>query len=179
MDEKSAIQLLKKHSDDEKSYKIVLAHSKAVQKVALDIAEKIKAKGHKVDIEFIKTAVLLHDIGRFKCKPGTPESIKHGVAGAQTLREEGIDERYALVCERHLGAGISKEEVKKQGLPLPEKDYVPQTIEEKIIAHADNLLWGTKPKTIKDVVERFNKEVGENAGRKMQALNDELEGMMK
>jgi uncharacterized protein len=179
MNEKEAVQLLKRYSTDEKTYRIVLAHSKAVQKMALEIAEKINAKGHDVDIEFIRTASLLHDIGRFRCKPGTPESIRHGVAGAEIIREEGLDEKYALVCERHLGAGISKEEVKERKLPLPERDYIPQTVEEKVIAHADNLLWGTKVKTIKDVVERFNKEVGEDAGRKTQALNDELEGMMK
>jgi len=178
MNEKEAVQLLKRYSTDEKSYEIVLAHSKAVQKIALEIARKIAAKGHKIDIEFIKNAALLHDIGRFKCKPGTSESIKHGVAGAEILRSEGIDERYALVCERHLGAGISKEAVKEQKLPLPLRDYTPKSVEEKVIAHADNLLWGTKAKTIKDVVERFTKEIGPECGKKVQALNDELEGMM-
>ncbi|MBI5881456.1 HDIG domain-containing protein, partial [archaeon] len=150
-----------------------------VQRLTLEMASKIKSKGHEIDIEFVRTAALLHDIGRFRCKPGTAESIKHGVAGAEILRSEGIDARYALVCERHLGAGISKEDVKEQKLPLPLRDYTPQSIEEKVIAHADNLLWGIKAKTIKDVVERFTKEIGPECGKKVQKLNDELEGMMK
>jgi len=140
MDEEQAIQLLKKHATDDKSFRKVLAHSKAVQKTALEAAERIKARNPDVpiDIEFIRTACILHDIGRFAHPPGDG-SVKHGVAGAELLRKEGLDERYARVCERHLGAGIPKEEIENKGLPLPAKDYVPETIEERIIAYADNL----------------------------------------
>ena len=56
--------------------------------------------------------------------------------GADLLREEGLP-RHALVCERHTGAGISLEMIKKNHLPLPQRDMLPVTLEEKLIAFAD------------------------------------------
>ena len=45
--------------------------------------------------------------------------------------------RHALVCERHVGAGLSVEEIQKHGLPLPLRSMVPVTLEEEIICYAD------------------------------------------
>ncbi len=183
MDEKEALELLKKHSSDDKSYKNVLAHAKAVQRLAVFIADDIlehhKDKGDvQIAVDFIKSACILHDIGRFKCPPG-PDSIKHGVVGADILRSEGVDERYAHVCERHLGAGISKEEVEKKKLPLPVKDYLPVSIEEKIIAYADTLVAGDKVVKIEHAEERFEKEIDPEAGKRVRALHEEIDDLMK
>ena len=52
------------------------------------------------------------------------------------MREEGYD-RHARVCERHTGAGLSAREIEQQNLPLPHRDFLPETIEEKIICYAD------------------------------------------
>ena len=52
------------------------------------------------------------------------------------MREEGYD-RHARVCERHTGAGLSAREIEQQDLPLPHRDFLPETIEEKIICYAD------------------------------------------
>lgn len=166
--EKQAIELLKKYSTNEKSFKKILAHSKAVQKVALEIAKKI----HNINIEFIKIASLLHDIGRFKCPPGK-NSIKHGIIGAKILRKEKLPE-YAKVAERHLGAGITKENIKRKRLNLPLKDYIPLTKEEKIIAHADNLVFGSKVGTLKMVINRFKKELGREYTERVKKLAKEI-----
>ena len=107
--EKEAIVILKKYAPDAKIYKIILEHSKKVQKIALKIANEILNTGFFVDVEFIKAATLLHDIGRFKCPPGK-DSIRHGVIGAEILLQEKLPAE-ALVCARHLGAGITKEEI--------------------------------------------------------------------
>ncbi len=101
-----AIKLLKKYAKDEDSFKKVLKHSEAVRDVAKDIAKDIK----DVDLDFIESASLLHDIGRFQCGPESEDNIRHGIVGAEILREEGLKE-HALVAERHLGAGISKEDL--------------------------------------------------------------------
>lgn len=153
--EKEAIALLQKYSSSKKAFDIVLAHSRIVQKVALGIAKKIPC----VDLNFIKTSALLHDIGRFKCPPHK-NSIRHGLEGAKILRKEGLS-KYALVAERHIGVGITKQDIKQQKLKLPLKDYVPKTIEEKIISYADNVVFGTTKKTFQDVITRYRKEVGE------------------
>ncbi len=180
MDEKQAIDILKKHSTSEKDLKKVLEHSKALQKLALEVAQKImqRNKDISIDLEFIRTACILHDIGRFKHPPGT-EPVKHGVAGAEILRQEGLDERYARVCERHLGGGITEEDVKEKDLPIPAADYTPKTIEERIISYADNLLWGEKPKDSAEVVKRFTEELGHKIGQRVRKLHDEIEGLMK
>jgi len=171
--EEKAIKLLKKYAPDNNAFSGVLQHSKSVQKVALDIGKKIK----DVDLDFIKSASLLHDIGRFQVGPGFGgKGIKHGIFGAEILRKEGL-ERHALVAERHLGAGISKEDIGEQGLELPLNDYIPISKEEKIIAHADNLVFGDRKGTVEEAVDRFSEELGKKVGRKVKKLAREVEGM--
>jgi uncharacterized protein len=165
--EKEAIKLLKKYSKNNEDFKKVLGHSEVVKNKAVDIGKKVK----NIDLDFIKSASLLHDIGRFQCGP---DKVKHGIVGAGILREEGLD-KHALVAERHLGAGISKEEVIEQGLELPLNDYIPVSKEEKIIAHADNLVFGDKLKKVEDAVSRFRKELGEKVSKKVKKLADEVE----
>ena len=85
---------------------------------------------------------MLHDIGIFKCDAagiqcfGTEPYIGHGRIGAELLRSEGFP-RHARVCERHTGAGITKAQIIAQNLPLPQQDFLPETMEEKVICYAD------------------------------------------
>lgn len=170
VNEKEAIELLKKYSKDEKSFEIVLAHSKKVQEIALRLSE-----GKNADKEFISVASLLHDIGRFDCPPGE-KTIYHGIVGAEILRKEKVGESFAKVCERHLGSGISKADIIEQGLDLPKKDYIPETMEEKIIALADNLTFGDREGTIEEVYERFKKEINVKTADKAMRLYREVKG---
>jgi uncharacterized protein (TIGR00295 family) len=173
MDEKQAVALLKKYSKgDKRVFMKVLAHSRAVQKLALKMAKGIP----DIDINLIKTGSLLHDIGRFSCPPRTALSIKHGIKGAEILRKER-QKTLAKIAERHIGAGISKEDIREQKLPLPKKDFMPRTKEEKIIACADNLVFGKSVKTIKQVVERFSGEISPKIGKRAKCLYDEITAM--
>ncbi|MFQ5892673.1 MAG: HD domain-containing protein, partial [Candidatus Methanofastidiosia archaeon] len=119
-------------------------------------------------------AALLHDIGRART-----HSILHGIAGAEILREHGFDERYQRVCERHIGAGISSKEAKELG--LPERNYFPETLEEKIIAQADNLIDSRKRKSFKKVYKDFQKKFGKDSEIVMRflKLQEELERLMR
>lgn len=110
----------------------VIEHSKAVYKKAMVIAANFK----NADKDLIKKGALLHDIGRSKT-----HGISHAVEGAKIVKQYGYPEEVQNIVERHIGAGITEEESVKLG--LPKKSYIPQTIEEKIVAHADNLLSGT------------------------------------
>ena len=56
--------------------------------------------------------------------------------GAEMLREAGFP-MHARVCERHTGAGLSKDEIIRQQLPLPHEDFLPETMEEQVICYAD------------------------------------------
>ncbi|MBA3063839.1 HDIG domain-containing protein, partial [Candidatus Woesearchaeota archaeon] len=125
--EKEAVELLRKYSNNKESFSKVLNHSRAVQKLALEIANDIK-KNHDVDIDLVKTASLLHDIGRFRCYK--ENSIRHGIVGGEILSKEGL-RKYARIAETHIGIGITKQDIKKYRLDLPLKDFIPETIEEK------------------------------------------------
>ena len=62
--------------------------------------------------------------------------ICHGTLGRELLEGRGLD-RHALVCERHVGVGLSAGDIQRQKLPLPIRDMRPLTIEEEIICYAD------------------------------------------
>jgi uncharacterized protein len=152
----------------------VVEHCIAVSEYAYELALAIKNKGYEVDVELVKLGGLLHDIGRSKT-----HGIEHGVVGAEILRELGFDEKLALIAERHIGAGITKGEAIDLG--LPPKDYIPITLEEKIVAHADNLIFGTKRVEINDVIKKFEKRLGRNhpSIRRVILLNDEINNLLK
>ena len=120
----------------------VIDHCKAVRRVAVRIAKKAHA-----NIQLVEAGALLHDIGRSKT-----QGILHGIEGAKLAKELGLPESIVNIIERHLGAGIPKEEAIALG--LPPKDYMPITLEEKIVAHADNLIDNDRERPIEKEVEK-------------------------
>ena len=125
---KEVLELLRKNNLSEN----VIAHCLNVEKIAMESAKKI-SKHHKVNLILVSCGALLHDIGRAKT-----HGIKHGVEGAKILRELNLPE-LAFFAERHIGAGITKTEAKSLGLPT-DINLIPSTIEEKIVANADNFI---------------------------------------
>ncbi|WP_157198904.1 TIGR00295 family protein [Methanothermococcus okinawensis] len=133
--------------------KNVVMHCLAVSVYVYELGSKIKNKGHNINLELAVIGALLHDIGRSKT-----HDIRHGIEGGHILRQYNFDERLALIAERHIGAGIPKNEAAELG--LPEKDYIPLTLEEKLVAHCDNLISGTKRVDIDFVVNKFKNRMG-------------------
>lgn len=119
---------------------ILITHSEAVAQFALAISNRHPEL--KADRDFVFSAAMMHDIGIVMCDApriycfGSEPYILHGRIGAEMLRAEGLP-KYARVCERHTGAGISKAQIVSQDLPLPHQDFLPETIEEQIICYAD------------------------------------------
>lgn len=119
--------------------RLLLTHSRAVRDLALEIGRR---SGLPLDLDFVSQAAMLHDIGIYMCDApdihchGTEPYIRHGIIGAELLRREGLP-CHALVCERHTGAGLTAEEIERQGLPLPHHDMLPISLEEKLICYAD------------------------------------------
>jgi len=103
--------------------------------------------------------------------------ILHGVRGYEILKNEGFEEEIARIATIHLGVGLIKENVLANNLPLEAKDYIPITLEEELVAYADNFhskkgpvfinfseakeklagLWSESP----IIFERFRKKFGE------------------
>ncbi|WP_298499418.1 TIGR00295 family protein [uncultured Methanobrevibacter sp.] len=155
------IELLRKENTPEN----VIEHSQAVYKKAMEIA----ANFDEADPDLIRKGALLHDIGRSKT-----HGIRHAIEGVEIARKYGYSQDVLNIIERHIGAGITAEEAVKLG--LPEKSYLPQTLEEKIVAHADNLVSGSEEVDIDFVIEKWKRRIedpDENIERLIK-LNDEL-----
>ena len=111
--------LLKYYTEDSDLFRLLWRHSVQVADRVMRIADSIS---EPVDKEFAYNAALIHDIGIFKthapsiyCEGHEPYHL-HGIIGGEIMRAEGYD-NYALVCERHTGAGLSAKEIVAQGLP--------------------------------------------------------------
>jgi len=169
INEKIAVALLKRQTHS--SYRYIIRHAKKVAQVATKIARQVQKK-HEVNIGFVKTASLLHDIGRHICPPfDRKKSPFHGVEGAKILREYGL-EKHARAAERHLGGGIDRKEARKIGL---EKGvYLPKTTEEKIVCYADKLVADEKKIPIQKSIDRFRNEIGRDSAERIRKLHNEL-----
>ena len=105
-------------------------------------AAALRVPALKPDLDFIEAAAMLHDIGIFQTDTprlgcfGKQPYIRHGILGGNILKREG-QPKLALVCERHIGVGISKADIRQQNLPLPNRDMIPVSIEEQIVCYAD------------------------------------------
>ena len=126
----------------------VIQHCKAVCKKAM----KIAANFDDADKDLIRRGALLHDIGRSQT-----HGIKHAVVGVEIASKYGCTTDVLNIIERHIGAGITESEAEKLG--LPKKSYVPQTLEEKIVAHADNLVSGSREVDIDFVIEKWKRTI--------------------
>ena len=130
----------KYYPEDNELRHILRNHSQSVARKALQIVSS-HPELH-LDAQFVEEAAMLHDLGIFRTDApgiqcfGSGPYICHGRLGAEILRKEGY-ERHARVCERHTGAGITCKEIIAQGLPLPHQDFLPETLEEKVICYAD------------------------------------------
>ncbi len=151
----------------------VRRHSLKVADKAIDLAEKIKLK--EIDMNLIEIGGLLHDIGR--CKT---HGFKHALIGAKIIREKGLGERLARICETHILGGLDKEDAKQVG--LPERDFLPQTLEEKIICLADKYIAGTKEVSIEQRFEKWFSKYGKTpiltkAKERIEKIQKEIEDL--
>lgn len=146
----------------------VIKHCMAVAETAVEIAKACKEKGLNVNLELVEIGALLHDIGRAKT-----HSVHHAVVGAEIAKSLGLPDAVISIIKRHVGGGITSKEAKKLGWP---KDvYVPQTLEEKIVAYADKLIEGSKRVPIEETIKNFSKELPPSAIARIQRLHNEMQ----
>jgi uncharacterized protein len=146
----NAVSILEKYFPDPYLFDIIVRHSRLVADKALQVASNLD--GVPIDPNFLEDAALLHDIG--VCRTVSPKLgchgiepyIRHGIIGREILEAEGLPV-HALVCERHIGVGLTAEDVRSQRLPLPARDMAPLSLEEKIVCFAD-LFYSKYPEKI-------------------------------
>ena len=146
----------KYYSDNPPLKSLLLLHSTLVARKALAIVDSHQELG--ADRGFVEEAAMLHDIGIFltDAEPihcfGKYDYLCHGYLGADLLRNEGLP-RHALVAERHTGTGLTLKQILERNLPLPHRDMVPVSIEEKIVCFADKFFSKTRPDEEKTVLQ--------------------------
>lgn len=154
---------------------LFLTHSRLVARKAVLTAGNHPAAS-ELDIGFIEEAAMLHDIGvALTSAPGLgchgkAPYILHGIIGREILEREGLP-RHGLVCERHIGVGLTVADIRGQNLPLPLRDMVPVTTEEKIVAFAD-LFFSKKPDilTVEKPLEQVKRELARFGPGKVETL---------
>jgi uncharacterized protein len=169
----------------------VVSHIKKVTEKALEIGKKLKENGYRVDLELLETGGYLHDIGR-----SVTHGVWHGFESSRIVKELGFSEPVVKLVERHMGAGITAEEAAKLG--LPRRDFIPQTLEEKILSYADKFLesdfvFNTVDDeqvvdrkdllydSIEPTLDRFRKLFGKNSPivLRLEKLRDEMENLLR
>lgn len=129
----------------------VIAHCRTVADAAREYA-----RSPVVDRDLLEAGAMLHDLGRSRT-----HAMEHAEVGAELATAMGCPEAVVRIIRRHIGAGLTPEESSLLGL-LP-GDAVPERLEERIVAHADNLVKGTRAIT---AGERWDRSIG--LGRKYQ-----------
>ena len=136
------------YPEDTPLRRLLLRHSTQVRDKALAILANPHRPPLELNAELVSAGAMLHDVGILQCHApsilctGTRPYIAHGMIGAEMLRDygrmHGLDlEPFARICERHTGTGIMANEVREQRLPIPERDWLPETPEEKLVCLAD------------------------------------------
>ena len=79
-----------------------------------------------------------------------------------------------ITIQRHVGAGLSSIEAQEAG--LPPGHYLPETAEEKIVAYADNLVYGHRVISFEESIQRFSSRLGLESPvvRRMFDLHQEI-----
>lgn len=148
---------------------LIKIHGRVVAELAVAIGNALGLD--EKEISFLDEASMLHDVGVCRVNVpgigiyGTDPYITHGIHGRDILVSEGLP-RHALVCERHIGVGLTVADIREQNLPLPCYDMTPQSVAEEIICFADlfysknphKLSWRKTPEKVRNKLAEF----GEN-----------------
>ncbi len=152
----------------------ILEHARIVHDVSCRLSDLFR-EDRNVDMETVKLGAILHDVGRFRAE----RVVEHGIKSGEILREQGFPEGAARIGETHVGVGITLEQAASLG--LPEGNYMPETLEERIVCYADNLLSYLPDEDRHElvdrraVVDRFSAELGEEYGKGVEDFMSGLE----
>lgn len=160
--------IIDKYYPDPRAREILVRHSGAIAEKAKRVVENAGMED-RVDMQFLEDAAMLHDIGIIRTNApgiycfGELPYICHGTEGKKILDDWGLDERYGHVCERHTGSGLTEEEIIEQNLPLPHRDFLPETLEEKVICYADKFFSKSKDLEREKTLEEVEKSMARHS----------------
>jgi uncharacterized protein len=158
--EQHALALHKKYGSNER----IVSHCRECARISKLLSGRAAVRGQPVNERAIVAGALLHDIGRSQT-----QLVSHGYVGAAMLEKEGVDAEVVEIVRRHVGAGISRGEAKALGFPAGE--YIPVTLDQKIVCFADKMIDGDKARPFGEEVKRFVKK-GHDVERLQKLKND-------
>ncbi|HJH56620.1 MAG TPA: HDIG domain-containing protein [Euryarchaeota archaeon] len=144
----------------------VVIHCCTVEAVAKEIVSRVKG----ADPDLVAAGALLHDIGR-----SVDHSIMHAYIGSQIVQAHGLPQSIVDIVRKHTGAGLDAEDVEELG--LPDADYMPRTLEEKIVAHADNMVSDNKVVKHSHSSDKLRNKGAERGADRIDALHAELSAL--
>lgn len=152
----------------------LITHSLLVVKIAYKIVKYLKKNGYIIDEQAVLKGAILHDVGRT-----LEHSVRHGYLGGEMLRKRGYEEKICQIAERHVGGGISKEESIKLGLPA--KDYLPLTLEEKIVCLADKYVEDNNISPLEKTLNKLEQQLGKDnmANKRILMIKMEIESLIQ
>ena len=147
----------------------VIAHCKAVSALAVKFANSCKNRGLDVDVKLVEVGALLHDIGRSKT-----HNVNHVIVGVEIAESLNLPDSLVSIIGHHVGGGITSDDAKTLGWPV--KDYLPTTLEEKIVTYADKLIEGLRVVPIERTLLNLSMDLGANhpALARIIRLHEEL-----
>lgn len=174
------------YPEDTPLRRLLILHSECVRDKAMQILQASQTS-QTPQPSLVIAGAMLHDIGIGRthapgilCE-GSEPYICHGTIGARMLREyleentlseddAVMIEQCARICERHTGAGLTREDILSQHLPIePAIDLVPETPEEKLVCLADKFFSKSgdpsKEKSVEHVRRSMMKFGADSLGR--------------
>jgi len=122
------------------------------------------------DVPLVRAGALLHDVGR-----AHDHGIGHLLEGMRIARERRLHPAVIRIIQRHVGAGLDEDDVGE--LRLPPGGYMPETLEEKIVAHCDNLI-EDHVRSIGEVIGELRSRGYPRAAQRAIQLHEELSGLI-
>jgi len=128
----------------------VVKHSRQVVGLAVEIAEKMKAKGIEVDVELVRAGAWLHDLDKIETL-GMKDC--HGSKACEKLREKELHE-LAEIARKHI---------------LEKVDEL-KTLEEKIVFYADKRVVEDKVVSLQERLEFIRSKYGSRSEEAMHCI---------
>ena len=131
--------LHERYAPTREAFLLVHTHCEIVWAIAEQLIER---SGLVLDRDLVRAGCLLHDIGVYRLYDSSgrldhARYVSHGVLGHEILVQEGLPEALCRFCSHHTGVGLTREDIRDQGLPVPEADYLAESVEEELVMYAD------------------------------------------
>jgi uncharacterized protein len=98
--------------------------------------------------------------------------VNHVAESVRIAREHDLPEKLVNCIGRHIASGFTSEEARALG--LPDGDYMPVTLEDKVVNFSDNLVSDRSIKTVAQAADRMRSKGFELTATRMLALGDEI-----